>query len=119
MRIRPLTRDDLPAVAEITFRSFENDELFEWLNPNGHKYPDDMRKSQSIRLRGRLVTPGQYGYVVVTEEKDSDWTGKEEVIGFAFYIRSAGDEAAKTWRKDTLFKSTFGIYPSLGRVMTE
>lgn len=110
MRIRPLTRDDLPAVADIAFYAFEKDEFFGWLNPKRDKYPGDLRKSQNILLRTRLVTPGQYGYVTVTEEGDLDWTGKEEIVGFAFYIRSEGDEAAKTWRKDTLFNSKVLVY---------
>lgn len=107
MRVRSLTREDLPEVTAITFDAFEKDEFFGWLNPNRDKYPGDMRRNQSIRLRTRLVTPGQYGYVVVTEEGDPDWTGKEEVVGFAFYIRSLGDDAATIWRADTLFKSMF------------
>ncbi|KAF1973898.1 acyl-CoA N-acyltransferase [Bimuria novae-zelandiae CBS 107.79] len=103
MRVRSLTRDDLPAVADIAFHAFEKDEFFGWLNPGRDKYPDDLRRSQKILMRRRLVTPGQYGYVAETEEGDEDWTGKSEILGFAFYSRSVGDEAAKRWRADTLF----------------
>ena len=107
MRLRRLARDDLPKVTDIAFHAFEKDEFFGWLNPKRETYPGDMRRDQSIHLRTRIVTPGQYGYVVVTEERDPGWTGKEEVVGFAFYIRSAGDDAAKRWRATTLFNSTF------------
>ncbi|KAF2438486.1 hypothetical protein P171DRAFT_371460, partial [Karstenula rhodostoma CBS 690.94] len=42
--------------------------------------------------------------VIVTEEGDCDWSGKPEVAGFVFLHRTAGDEASKKWRADTLFK---------------
>lgn len=105
MHVRPITRSDLFAVTNIAFDAFKEDEFFGWLNPGRDKYPGDMRRNQSIRLRERLVTPGQHGYVAVTDQEDPDWDGEEKVVGFAFYIRSAGDEAAEKWRADTLFNS--------------
>lgn len=106
MFIRKLTRDDLPAVAAITRSSFAKDELFAWLWPKQDQYPDDIRRYQLIRLRTRLVSKGQHGFVMVTEESDADWTGKTEVVGYAFFERSGDDDAARTWQGDSLFNST-------------
>ncbi|KAK7192007.1 GNAT family protein [Paraphaeosphaeria sporulosa] len=104
MRVESVRREDLPEIFEITHRALEKDEFFGWLNPGREKYPGDLRRNQIIRLRSRLVGLGQYGYVAVTEEGDQDWSGKPEVAGFVFLHRSAGDEASKKWRADTLFK---------------
>jgi hypothetical protein len=108
MRVRTVTREDLPELFAITHQAFEKDEFFGWLNPGRDKYPGDLRRNQTIRLRARLVGLGQHGYVVVTEEGDRDWSGKPEVAGFVFLHRSAGDEASKRWRVDTLFRSSSG-----------
>lgn len=105
MRVRTVTRDDLPAIFDITEAAFVGDEFFGWLNPGQDKYPGDLRRSRSIRLRARLVGLGQHGYVAVTEVGDRDWSGKPEVAGYAFLHRSKGDEASKKWHGDTLFKS--------------
>lgn len=105
MRVQSVKREDLPQIFETTHQALEKDEFYGWLNPGREKHPGDLRRNQSIRLRSRLVGIGQYGYVVVTEEGDRDWNGKPEVAGFVFLHRSAGDEASKKWRADTLFKS--------------
>src|SRR5690348_12108476 len=107
MLIRPITRDDLPRVCAIAFQAFKQDELLTWLYPNQDKYPDDLRRFQVLRLRSRLVSSGQLGFVVATEEGDAGWSGKEEVVGFAFFLRCGGDEQAKKWREDSWFKSTW------------
>lgn len=106
MRIRPITRDDIPSVSAITFQSFRNDEAHRWLYPNLNKYPDDLRRFQIIRLRTRLVGVGQLGFVVVTEEGDAEWNGKQEVMGYAYLLRCGEDEGAKQWRVDFWFNST-------------
>ncbi|KAJ4290223.1 hypothetical protein N0V90_010438 [Kalmusia sp. IMI 367209] len=103
MRIRPFIRADHPQVAEITFQAFQKDEFFDWLSPGRHKYPEDLRRSQRVRLRYRLVDVGQYGFVVVTEEGDPDWSGKEEIMGFAFLLRIGQDGKTVGWQADSLF----------------
>lgn len=105
MYIRPLTREDLPAVAWMTNQTFAKDELYKWLYPHQDLYPDDLRRFQVIRLRTRLVDKGSHGFVMVTEQSDSDWTGRPEVMGFAFYVRSGDDEAGKKWQTDSWFNS--------------
>ncbi|KAJ4356686.1 uncharacterized protein N0V89_004722 [Didymosphaeria variabile] len=103
MRVRPVTREDLPEIFEITHKALEKDEFFGWLNPGRDKYPGDHRRDQRLHLRARFVSLGQHGYVVATEKGDRDWSGKSEVAGFVFLIRKGTDEASKKWRTDTLF----------------
>ena len=100
MHVRPLIRSDIPAVAEITNQTFSKDELFAWLYPHQDRFPDDLRRFQLIRLRTRLVERGSNGFVAESEEGDAEWTGKPEVLGFAFYIRNGNDAGAKKWRHD-------------------
>jgi hypothetical protein len=106
MFIRPITREDLSEIFAITSEALRNDEMFAWLHPHQDKYPEDLRRTQHIRLRNRLASVGQHGFVAVTEESDPDWSGTSEVTGYAFYIRIGNDEAGKKWQTDTLFQST-------------
>ncbi|OCL03900.1 acyl-CoA N-acyltransferase [Glonium stellatum] len=105
MHIRPLIRSDIPAVAEITNQTFSKDELFTWLYPHQSHFPDDLRRFQLIRLRTRLVEQGSHGFVAESEEGDAEWTGKPEVLGFAFYIRNGDDPIAEKWRKDPVMNN--------------
>ncbi|KAF2252298.1 acyl-CoA N-acyltransferase [Trematosphaeria pertusa] len=104
MYVRPVTRDDIPAIAAIGNRSFQNDELHVWLYPHRHTYPDDLRRYQVLRIRSRAVGIRQLGFVVVTEEGDANWSGAEEVVGFAYYYRYGDDEGAQKWINDSWFK---------------
>ncbi|PVH99442.1 acyl-CoA N-acyltransferase [Periconia macrospinosa] len=103
MHIRPLTRADLPSIAQISYQAFKDDELNAYLFPKQHEYPGDLRKFQLLRLRTRFVTQGMHGWVVVTDEKDGEgmWKGKEEVVGFASLLRLGDDEKAKRWQADS------------------
>jgi len=105
MYIRRITREDLPEVFAITSEAFATDELFAWLHPRQKEYPDDLPRSQRIRLRTRLVSAGQHGFVAVTEETDQDWSGKPEVVGYAFFIRKGNDDIARKWQTDSIFNS--------------
>jgi ribosomal protein S18 acetylase RimI-like enzyme len=118
MRVRPLTREDLPQVGDITHRTFKDDELYTWLYPNQDKFPDDIRRFQMLRLRLRLVGLGQLGFVVVTEEGDSNWKGKSEVVGYAFMVRCGNDEGAKRWKTDSLSRSMCSLLAMIGSVLT-
>ncbi|KAF2260146.1 acyl-CoA N-acyltransferase [Lojkania enalia] len=104
MFIRPITREDLPQAVAISNSIFRNDELFAWLFPRQHVYPDDLRRFQFLRFRTRLMMVGCHGFVMVTEESDPYWTGKEEVVGYAFFERTGDDAAAQKWRQDTIFR---------------
>ncbi|KAF2489869.1 acyl-CoA N-acyltransferase [Lophium mytilinum] len=104
MLIRPLLREDLPAVAPIVHDTFSNDELFTWLYPHQEKYPNDLRRFQLIRLRSRLVQLGSHGFVAESEAGDAEWNGAPEILGFAFYIREGNDEKAAKWRQDSIAK---------------
>ncbi|KAF2873565.1 acyl-CoA N-acyltransferase [Massariosphaeria phaeospora] len=97
-----MTRDDLPTVGAITYKTFAEDELFAWLSPKQHLYPDDVRRSQLLRLRKRLVNVGSHGIVMVTEKTDSGWTGNAEVVGFAFSCRTGDDAASHKWKTDSI-----------------
>lgn len=105
MRIRPIARADLPAIRDIAYDAFRTDELFHWLFPGMHKYPDDLRRFQLLRIRRRIVEKGNQGWVVETEETDSEWIGEPEIMGFAFWVRSGKDGASKKWSEDSLFNS--------------
>jgi hypothetical protein len=105
MFIRKLTRDDLPAVIEITNAALKEDNLFGWLYPYQDKYPDDLRQTHVYRLRTRFVDKGSHGFVAVTEESDSDWTGTSEVVGYTLLRRTGDDEAATRWQSDSLRNS--------------
>ncbi|KAF2190005.1 acyl-CoA N-acyltransferase [Zopfia rhizophila CBS 207.26] len=105
MFIREMRRGDITAAGSITFQTFASDELFAWLYPRMHIYPDDARRWQLIRLRSRLVGVGSRGFVAVTEEGDLDWHGAPEVVGYAFYVREGNDEAAQKWQVDSIFNS--------------
>lgn len=105
MFIRQLTRDDFPDVLAITTQTFAKDELFDWLHPHQDKYPNDLRRTQRILLRNRLVNVGSHGFVIVTDETDPDWSGTPEITGYAFFVRSGNDELGRKWQTNSLFNS--------------
>lgn len=117
MHIRPMTREDLPQVTEITFQTFKDDEMYSYLQPNMSKYPDDARRTMMIRLRARLVGVGQSGLVAVTDEGDTNWNGQSEIAGYAYYVRLGDDEGAKRWKTDTLYKSTSSVLTGCSRLL--
>ncbi|KAF2797556.1 acyl-CoA N-acyltransferase [Melanomma pulvis-pyrius CBS 109.77] len=103
MFIRQLARSDFPDVLAITTQAFAKDELFDWLHPHQDKYPNDLRRTQRILLRNRLVSVGSHGFVIVTDETDPDWSGTPEITGYAFFMRSGNDELGRKWQTDSLF----------------
>ncbi|KAF2646088.1 acyl-CoA N-acyltransferase [Massarina eburnea CBS 473.64] len=98
MHIRPITRDDLPAIIAISVEAFGDDELNSWIFPHRKEYPGDFRKFLTTRLRQREAGLGQHGFVAVTEEGDADWKGKCEVVGYAYFVRYGEDEGARKWK---------------------
>ncbi|KAF2851400.1 hypothetical protein T440DRAFT_467680 [Plenodomus tracheiphilus IPT5] len=108
MHTRPLTRKDIPQIANIAYDAFSEDELYNWLHPGLKQYHEDYRRSQINSLRARLVRPGCHGFVVVSDD-DVD-----ELMGYAFFTRTTknggvSDEGAKIWMQDTWFNSEW--YP--------
>ncbi|PSN65915.1 acyl-CoA N-acyltransferase [Corynespora cassiicola Philippines] len=93
MRVRLMTREDLPQVAEITHAVFLQDDHYRYMYPRQEQYPEDMRRYQLIRLRTRLVTAGSHAFVAVND--------KGKVTGYAFFERSGNDEKAKERMRDS------------------
>lgn len=106
MFIRRLTRDDFQEVQDIITEAFVDDKFFDWLTPRRKIYPEDILRYQMIRLRTRIVGRGQHGIALVTEEGDPGWSGKPEIAGFSFFVRSGDDEAGKKWMVDPISNST-------------
>lgn len=84
MHIRPLTRHDIPSVARIAWAAFEHDELYTHMFPHISTFPQDFIRWQVNRLHRRLLDPSSHGYVAVTPD--------DEAMGFAFFIRVAGEQ---------------------------
>ncbi|KAF2652239.1 acyl-CoA N-acyltransferase [Lophiostoma macrostomum CBS 122681] len=105
MLIRNLTREDLPVIVGMTNAGFKGDEIFDWLYPYQDKFPEDLRRSHQLRLQARLVGKGSHGFVAETEASDPDWTGRPEVVGYTFWLRTGQDETAKVWQSGSLLNA--------------
>ena len=107
MRVRPMTHFDVRVVADIGKETFANDELFAWLYPYKHQYPNDSTRWQQLRLRTRLVERGSHGFLCETEAGDDGWDGTigPVVVGYAFFIVKGSGEEAQKWRTDSLMNS--------------
>ena len=102
MHIRPATLADCSTTATLSVRGFENDELFEWMNPHRAKYPEHFRYYFLNRQHMRYWSPDQVFYVAVTDEQDHDWCGVSQVVGYAIWQRQGDTEAARAWRKSSM-----------------
>jgi hypothetical protein len=100
MRLRLMTREDLPAAAHIGTVAFENDEVFNWLMPRAASVPGVWHQRQTLRVRQRFVDVGCVGLVVETEPADAGYSGRPEIAGYAFWIRQGGGAGARRWRED-------------------
>ena len=107
MRIRPIAREDIPTLNDITLSAFAKDGLFNYLFPLQAEYPNDLPRYQAIRMRTRMVWSGTHGFVVETEKGDELWTQDRgnQIVGYAFFGRTGSDEVGEKWRKDSLFRS--------------
>lgn len=106
MHVRPLTRADIPAVAQVALAAFSKDELYQFLYPKLSTYPDDFRRAQVLHLRARLVQPGCHGYVAVSDSNDDGWDGTSHVLGYAFFQEMGERVNETTGKKESLRPST-------------
>lgn len=102
MRVREMTWADTPQAATIADDAFSKDELFPFLYPRLAQYPSDLRRWWLLRIKQRLLTPGNQSYVAETESGDKGWRGYPEIVGFALWVRSGTDARAAQWQKDSL-----------------
>ncbi|KAI9755470.1 MAG: hypothetical protein M4579_004261 [Chaenotheca gracillima] len=102
MRIRRGIADDLPTVASVGADAFREDILFALLNPGRHGYPNDFREGILRRSQMRFYTPGCHLVVAETDERDSDFTGTHEIMGYAWWEREGTSNAARAWQLDPL-----------------
>ena len=102
MHIRPATLADCSTAATFSVPGFENDELFEWLNPRRAEYPEDFRCFFLRRYHMRYWSPDHVFYVAVTDEQDHEWSGESQVVGYAIWQRRGDTQAARAWRKSSM-----------------
>ncbi|KAI9705691.1 MAG: hypothetical protein M1820_005101 [Bogoriella megaspora] len=101
MHLRPMTRSDLYDVGEIGDRAFGEDAFWRMLTPYMDRYPNDRARYYRLRARGRLVNKeGAIAFVVVTDENDADWKGKEELAGYSFWERKGTSKQAEKWQSE-------------------
>ena len=101
MHIRFTTGADIYDVGTLADEAFRDDEFWQSLTPGMYKFPNDRTRYYRLRTRGRSVTKGGcVSMVAVTDELDPDWSGKEELAGYAFWQREGTSEQAKKWQKE-------------------
>ena len=102
MHIRPATLADCSQTSSLSVTSYNDDELFAWMNPRRKEYPDHWRYFFLRRQQMRYWSPEQVFYVAVTDEQDNDWSGQSQVTGYAIWARRGDTKAATSWRKQSL-----------------
>ncbi|KAJ8065073.1 hypothetical protein OCU04_005786 [Sclerotinia nivalis] len=103
MHLRPLTRDDLPSVADLRSEAFRDDNLQTIFFPPKAVENGSLRRNIMLRIRKRLVEASTRCFVSVSDEKDEFWSGKPELLGYAYWTRVGKSEAANKWQTDNLF----------------
>lgn len=105
MHLRSLSRDDLPSLALIGTEAFCDDNLQTILFPPKAVENGSLHRNILLRIRKCLVEIGTHCIVSESDEKDGFWSGKSEVLGYAFWTRVGKSEAARKWQTDSLFSS--------------
>ncbi|KAA8567543.1 hypothetical protein MFRU_048g00410 [Monilinia fructicola] len=103
MHLRPLARDDLPSIADLGTVAFRDDNLQTIFFPPKAVENGSLRRNIILRIRKRLVETGTHCFVSESDETDEFWSGKPELLGYAFWVRVGKSEAARKWQTDTLF----------------
>lgn len=98
MHIRLATVDDCSTTASFSVLGFDNDELFERINPRRREYPDHFRYYFLRRHQTLYWSPDHVFHVAVTDKQDEGWSGASQVIGYAVWKRRGESGAAKSWR---------------------
>lgn len=108
MHVRPMLSTDIYDVGTLADEAFREDEFWRSLTPGMYQYPADRPRFYRLRTRGRFVTKGGcVALLAVTDEKDADWNGKEEIAGYSFWQREGISEQAKQWQKEPWGASGF------------
>ncbi|KAF2231435.1 acyl-CoA N-acyltransferase [Viridothelium virens] len=101
MHIRPTASADIYDVSILADLAFQDEEFWRWLTPGMYNYPNDRTRFYRLRTRGRAVTKGGcISLVAVTDDSDPEWSGREEIVGYAFWKRQGTSEQAKKWQKE-------------------
>ncbi|APA10127.1 hypothetical protein sscle_06g048970 [Sclerotinia sclerotiorum 1980 UF-70] len=103
MHLRPLTRDDLPYIADIVSEAYRDDPLQKIFFPPKAVENGSRRRKSMLRIRKRFVEANTRCIVSVSDENDEFWSGKPEFLGFSNWTRVGKSEAATKWQTDGLF----------------
>ncbi|PQE03027.1 GCN5-related N-acetyltransferase protein [Rutstroemia sp. NJR-2017a BVV2] len=103
MHIRPVTRDDISVIADISVAAFRNDEMYSCFFPAAAVESGALRRSNLLRIRKRIVDVGIRGFVAESDENDDFWSGEKDILGYAFWSRAGTSEAARKWQTDSLY----------------
>ncbi|KAL8820399.1 MAG: hypothetical protein Q9191_007528, partial [Dirinaria sp. TL-2023a] len=110
MHIRPAIPSDLSTTSTVAASALWDDELYEWLHIHRDQFPEHFRNSILQKHRRRYWRADFAFYVVETDEKDKDWSGKPQVVGYAIWQRNGDSGAAKAWRKGKWWARASYIY---------
>lgn len=94
MRLREGRLDDLPYLADIASKALWNDEIVQYLAPHRQSHPESHRNNYLYRTRKHYFQ-GDRLIVVVTDDKDESWSGKEIIVGYAFWSDTLGTSAKR------------------------
>ncbi|KAI9789572.1 MAG: hypothetical protein M1816_005979 [Peltula sp. TS41687] len=133
MRIRSMTRDDIPSIATVCSEAFWDDDLWSWRHPYKSQYPEDFRACNVRLFKMSLCQPDCRVLVAETDQTDPDWQGSNVVVGCAIWERWGSSDVAKSWVQDSLFRkierrlldleeryiSTFGLDRSVSSARTK
>lgn len=89
MHLREGLLDDLPYLADIATEALWNDEIVRYLAPNRVKHPESHRDNYLYRTKKHYFQ-GDRLIVIVTDQDDHSWTGRETIAGFAFWSDTLG-----------------------------
>lgn len=89
MHLREGCLDDLPYLADIATEALWDDEIVQYLAPNRVRHPQSHRDNYLYRTKKHYFQ-GHRLVVVVIDEEDDLWTGKEVIAGFAFWSDTLG-----------------------------
>lgn len=92
MRVRLMTRADLPRVLDIHQQTFAEDELFVWMFPGKLLHPAPYRNYFLARFRTNLCTPGLWSCVCVDDD--------DNILGFCIWKRTVPDSMPDVNKSD-------------------
>lgn len=93
MHIRKATLADAADMATISSKAMLDDELFTWLCPRRREHLSDFRYAILRRTKARILGGGD-AFVMVADEDDAEWDGRERVLGHISMIDHGKDAAA-------------------------